>query len=138
MIAADPSPLKRLARWTPRYLLVSLICFACSNALLIGFDALGVPYWATLLLNALILIPLGFLLQALVTFAVPLTWRAFGRYGLVFLPNTPIALLLLWMIRDRLDQPMTVAAPVVTVAMILWNYCGSIWALHRRKPVAVN
>lgn len=132
MIASDPRLMKRLARWTPRYLLVSLICFACSNVLLIGLDGLGVPYWATLIFNALILIPLGFLLQAFLTFSVPLTWRAFGRYGLVFLPNTPVAFVALWVLREWLDLPMIVAAPAVTITMVFWNYAGSIWALHRR------
>lgn len=134
---ADSSLPRQLVRWTPRYLLVSLICFACSNALLIGFDALGAPYWATLILNALVLIPLGFFLQALITFSVPLTWRAFCRYGLVFLPNTPVAFLLLWLLRDRLNLAMTIAAPAVTIGMVLWNYVGSIWALHRRAPAAM-
>lgn len=122
-----------LARLSPRYALASLICFAASNALLIGLDSVGFPYWASLFVNAVILIPLGFWLQATLTFSVPLTWRAFGRYTLVFLPNTPLAFVILWLVHERLRLPMTIAAPIVTLLLVAWNFLGSVWALHRRS-----
>src|SRR5512139_3016490 len=118
---------------TARYGAVSLVCFIVNNLLLIGLDALGAPLWLTLGISAALLILLGFALQALITFAVPLSWPALVRYTLVMLPNIPAAYVLLWLLRDRLGVPMHFSAPIVTTLMVIWNGMGSIWALARRR-----
>lgn len=123
-----------LARWSPRYLLVSLFCFVANNLLLIALDHLGVPLWCMILISGSVMIPLGFALQALVTFSVPLNWASFGRYALVIAPNLPAAWALLWLVRDEAGLSMTMAAPAVTLLLFAWNAAGSVWAIYLRRP----
>jgi len=133
MAAMHWTSIRSLGWGTLRYGIVSLICFIVNNALLIGLDAMHVPLGLTLLISAGLMILLGFVLQALITFSVPLTWAAFGRYTLVMLPNIPGAYILLWLLKIWLEVPMHYAAPIVTTIMLLWNGVGSVWALRRKR-----
>jgi putative flippase GtrA len=112
--------------------MISVVCFVLNNLLLIGMDALGQPLWATLAVSATTMIILGFVLQSFFTFEARLNWPAFGRYTLMMLPNIPLAYALLWLLNDRLSMPMHFAAPIATTLMLLWNFAGSTWALHKR------
>jgi hypothetical protein len=124
---------KALGWGTIRYGAVSLFCFLFNNLLLIALDSLGLALWLTLLVSAATMILLGFVLQALITFSVPLSWAALGRYTLVMLPNIPAAYILLWLLRVWLMVPMHFSAPIVTTLMLIWNGLGSWWALRRRQ-----
>ena len=112
---------------------VGLFCFISNNLLLIGMDALGQPLWITLLVSATIMIVLGYILQSVFTFVVPLNWKALGRYTLMMLPNVPLAYALLWLLHEKLSIAMYYSAPIATVLLLIWNAAGSAWALQRRS-----
>lgn len=119
-----------VGRWSPRYLAVSLFCFVANNLLLIALDRAGLALWLMILISGCVMIPLGFILQALVTFSVPLSWPSLRRYSLVLLPNLPLAWVLLWLLRDQFGLAMEWAAPAVTLLLFLWTAVGSAWALY--------
>ena len=116
-----------------RYGAVSLLCFIINNLLLIGLDMLGQPLWVSLLVSASVMIIIGFSLQSIFTFAVPLKWSAFGRYSLMMLPNVPLAYALLWLLNEQLSIAMYFSAPLATAFLVIWNATGSAWALQRRS-----
>jgi putative flippase GtrA len=117
----------------PRYLGVSIGCVLINNALLITLDRIGVPYLKSLLISAAIMIPLGFLLQARITFGAPPGWLRFGRYAAVMIVNTPLAWLLLWALHDRAGLAMIYASPIMTAMLFIWNYMASGWAILARQ-----
>lgn len=121
-------------RTTGSYLVVSGVCFALNNALLIGFDVLGLPLWLNLALTTVVAIVVGAVLLSLFVFRSPVTWSGLRRYSLVLIANMPIAYGLLWL--ATMFLPMHFAAPLVTTAMLGWNAIGSIWALKRGKATA--
>ena len=53
---------------SPRYLVGGALCAALHNGILIGADAVGVPYQIGLLISAAITVPLGFLFHSMLTF----------------------------------------------------------------------
>lgn len=117
----------------PRYFAVSAFCLGLSNVILIGADRLGLSSGAGVLLSAALLIPVGFLLQARLTFAVPLNWHAFFRYAAALMLNVPLSWLLLYGLHDVGGLDMLWAAPVSTGLLFLWTYMTSRWALARRS-----
>ncbi|MDI1294865.1 MAG: GtrA family protein [bacterium] len=125
-----------LLRRGPRYIAISLFCMALSNTILIGMDRAGFSYSAGVLISAAILIPVGFLLQARVTFAVPLRWDAFFRYAGALSLNVPLSWLALFLIHDLGGLDMLWAAPISTILLFLWTYLTSSWALAARRPLA--
>jgi putative flippase GtrA len=116
-------------RFLPRYGLVSLLCMLINNLLLIAFDLRGFHYSLCILLSVAIMTPLGFVLQGSLTFGATMNWSAFRRYALAVIGNLPLALALMWLIRDLAGAPMVVAAPFVTLVAFGLNFIASHWAL---------
>ena len=123
-------------RRIPRYTLVAAVCALVHNAILIGMDALGASVLVCQLASASVLLPLGFWLQSHVTFRCERSWSGFLRYSAALITNFPIALIVLWLVRDELALPMWAAAPASTAALFCWNYLTSSWALSKARPVA--
>lgn len=116
-------------RFLPRYGLVSLLCVLINNLLLIGFDSIGLHYSLCVLLSVATMLPLGFFLQGSFTFGADLHWPAFRRYALALIGNLPLAVGLMWLIRDLAAAPMVIAAPTVTIIAFGLNFIASHWAL---------
>jgi putative flippase GtrA len=127
--------LSALARG-PRYVGVAAVCIAVNNALLIALDAAGIYYGLSVILSAIVMIPLSYSLQLRLTFRGEPSWPAFGRYAAVMLVNTPLAWLLLWLIHDKGSLPMVWAAPIITFILFIWNYVASGWAILARRTKA--
>ncbi|MEJ7933707.1 GtrA family protein [Sphingobium sp. AN558] len=121
-------------RRSPRYVLVSLFCMGLSNAILIAADRLGFSSAAVVILSAVVLIPVGFLFQARVTFAIRPNLEAFSRYAAALALNVPLSWLVLFLTHDLAGLDMVLAAPLATVLLFLWTYFVSSWALARRSP----
>jgi len=113
----------------PRYLAVSVFCILFNNGLLIALDAADVHYAISVLISAVVMIPLGFILQSRITFAAAGAWRGFLRYSAVMIFNTPLAWLLLWAIHGNAGVSMIYASPVMTAVLFIWNYLASGWAI---------
>lgn len=125
--------MKALLRRGPRYAAVSLFCLLLSNAILIGADRIGWSSGAAVLSSAAVLIPVGFLLQARVTFAVEPTADAFLRYAVALATNVPLSWLVLLVVHDLCGIDMAIAAPLATILLFFWTYFTSSWALRRRR-----
>ena len=119
-----------------RYISVAAVCIAVNNVLLIALDAAGIYYGLSVILSAIVMIPLSYILHLRLTFAVDRNWSAFWRYAAVMIVNTPIAWLLLWAIHDKGDLPMAWAAPIITAILFIWNYVASSWAILARRAKA--
>ncbi len=132
--------LSRNIRWfqghvhrSPRYALVAVFCFLLHNAIMIGSDRLGLHYALSQAASACVLLPVGYLLQGNLTFGAERSWRDFARYSGALITNYPVAVAVLWFLCDVLRVDMTVAAPVSTVVLFIWNYATSSWAFTASK-----
>ncbi|GGZ00700.1 bifunctional glycosyltransferase family 2/GtrA family protein [Novosphingobium colocasiae] len=116
-------------RRSPRYTAVAVACFVLHNAIMIGLDHLGFHYALCLVGSAVVLTPAGYVLQSRFTFRETMRWASFCRYGAALVTNYPVSLAVLWLLRDVLALPMTLAAPIGAVVLFFWNYATSSWAL---------
>jgi len=131
--ASVRAPARQHAGWRiSRYAMVSAICLAIQNVVLISSDYTGLHYALAVLLSTAILLPLGFLLQAHVTFAAERSWKAFARYAVAMGSNLPLSLTLAWLLCGVLGWPMLYASPTISLCLFAWNYLTSAWALGAR------
>jgi glycosyltransferase involved in cell wall biosynthesis/putative flippase GtrA len=119
-----------------RYTLVSAVCLAIQNMVLISSDYTGLHYELAVLLSTAILLPVGFLLQSHVTFAAARSWAAFARYGAAMASNLPLSMGLAWLLCGALGWPMLYASPTISLCLFGWNYLSSSWALGPRAAMA--
>ena len=119
-----------------RYTVVAIPCALLHNAILIGMDMLGANVFWCQVASAVVLTPVGYFAQSVMTFRSSRTWSEFVKYAAALLTNFPLALFLLWFARDLLILPMWSAAPFSCAAMFCWNYLTSSWAFSRGGLVA--
>lgn len=125
-------------RRIPRYTLVAIGCALLHNAILIVTDALGATVIVCQTASAAVLLPVGFALQSRITFASERSWRGFCRYSAALITNFPVAIAVLWLVREQAHLSMWVAAPLSSFVLFCWNYLTSTWALAPRtkgRPV---
>lgn len=120
----------------PRYLLVAAFCATLHNVMMIALDRVGVIYVASMLISMVVLLPIGFGLQAAFTFAAERTWSAFAKYTAVMASNLPMTFATIALFHDLMDLPMIIAAPLSTAALVLWNFVGAAWALRPARTEA--
>ena len=118
---------------SPRYFVVSVVCAAVYNGIMIGLDRIGVHYAISQAISAVVLLPLGYLMQAKVTFTAQRSWYDFLRYSIALITNYPVAVATLWLLCDLLHLDMIWAAPISMIVLFVWNYMMSVWAFSRRK-----
>jgi putative flippase GtrA len=124
--------LRQHAARSPRYVVVSIICAVVYNGIMIGLDRAGMHYALAQAASAAVLLPLGYLMQAHLTFSKRRSWRDFARYSGALITNYPVAVLTLWLLCDGLHLDMVWASPISMVVLFLWNYVTSVWAFSRR------
>ena len=115
-----------------RYGLVSLVCAALYNLIMIAGDRLGLHYVASYAIAFVVVVITGFSLQAVFTLKVEPSWAAFGRYLLAMAMNAPLNLALIFLLSDLAHLSMVVVSPLTTVALIAWNAAATWWSLRRR------
>jgi putative flippase GtrA len=103
---------------------------------MIGLDYLGVHYVLCQTASAVVLLPVGYLLQGKVTFAKRRSWRDFARYSAALITNFPVAIAILWLLCDVLKLDMVWASPISMVVLFVWNYVTSSWAFSRSPKQA--
>lgn len=124
-----------------RYLLVGGVCAVLNIVVLTVAEALRLPLAGGIAASFAIVCVTGYRLHAAVTFGAPASGRGFARYVLAMAAGLPASALLLWLFARALHWPMTVAAPVATVATLALNFLSSRWAvLHplRSRPAGVS
>lgn len=113
---------------SPRYAIVSIVCALIYNGIMIGLDRLGIHYAVSQAVSAAVLLPVGYTMQARVTFVASRSWRDFLRYSAALLTNYPVAIAVLWLLCDLLRVDMLWASPISMVVLFIWNYMTSSWA----------
>jgi putative flippase GtrA len=129
--------LKKIFAMAPaRYLAIGGTCAAFNNAILIASDAAGIHYAISIALAFLFVLPISYLAHALWSFSAPASWSAFAHYVAGSISSLVVAGATVGIFRGGLMLPMTVAAPLATVVMALYNYLMTRWAVHRgnRRP----
>jgi len=121
---------------TTRFTLVGAVCAAMYNAIMIFGSKLGGGYISLSLLAFVIVTPIGYLLHARLTFGIRRSWRDFGRFASGAAASFPVYFILMIGLCSGLRLTVSVAAPMATVAMYIWNYVSTHWALHSWMPFA--
>lgn len=134
--AAD-GKVARFIRPIPLYTVAALALALLHNGIMIGLDALDVHYVLCQLASAAVLLPVGYLTMSGAIFQTRRSWTAFASYSVVLISNLPIALGLIWLLRGQLALPMLVAAPLSSLALYMWNYAASYFALKRTGETSV-
>ena len=114
-----------------RYAAVSVTCAVLNNILLICLAAGGLD---PMIAAAVVVVPMliiGFVLQVAVVFQEPATWRAFQRYCAAMLSNQPMWFASLYLLCDVIRLPVFIAGPIATVALFVWNFVATRWAIRR-------
>ena len=123
---------------SPKYAIVSIVCALIYNGIMIGLDRLGVHYAVSQAVSAAVLLPLGYTMQARLTFGATRSWRDFARYSAALLTNYPVAIAVLWLLCDVLKLDMVWASPISMAVLFIWNYMTSSWAFSHDKDHAAR
>lgn len=113
----------------PRYLAVGGSCALLNIIVLVGGETLGLPLAVSVAASFVIVCLAGYLLHAAVTFGAPRHRHGFLRYTLAMAASLPASALLLWLFARVLHWPMGLAAPAVSVTMLVVNFLSSRWAI---------
>jgi putative flippase GtrA len=116
-----------------RYLFVGVLCAVLNNAILILGDWSGLHYLVSVLLTFVLVLPMSYLAHAWWTFRASASWLAFGRFMAGSISSLIVASLAVGALRGGLGLPMIVSAPLATVAMIVYNFVMTRWAVRGRK-----
>jgi putative flippase GtrA len=118
----------------PRYAVVAGSCLILHNLIMITADHFGLTMWQAAATSFCIMVVTGYLLLCLFVFRGARSWRGFFRYATAMAANFPLSTGLLWLLFMPLHQPMAIAAPTVTVVMVVINYLASHWAITGKRP----
>lgn len=112
-----------------RYASVSSICFLLGSTLIPGFTALGLHYAAATLVAFVIVAIVGFTLHCYWTFRVERSLSGFARYFSAMLLNLPLTIILIGLAHDVVGLSVTIAAPLASTLLFVWNYLAVRWAV---------
>lgn len=112
-----------------RYLVGGVICAVLHNVIVIGAAAAGVHYAAALILSFAVVTPIGYLLHSLFTFRCALSGKQFMRFATGVAAGFPVSLAIMLLLCSGLAMPVTLATPIATVLLVIFNYFLSRWAI---------
>lgn len=115
-----------------RYVGVAGACLVMHNLIVIGASMRGASMLQAAGLSFCIMVVVGYILLAAFVFPVGYTWLGFARYVAAMAGNFPLSTGLLWLFLEGAGQPMVIAAPASTFAMVLINFVLSRWAITER------
>lgn len=120
-----------------RYLAVGVACTLLHIAIMIAGDSIGLHYATSSVVSLVVVTAFGYGLHSRWTFPGAERGRAsFTRYAVIVSANFPLSLAGLFVFVDLLAVPVPIAAPVVTVILLGFNYVASRWALRARRSGA--
>jgi len=114
-----------------RYLLVGGICALMHNAIMIAGDLAGLHYVVSTIISFSIVTVTGYALHLKFTFRETAHRSSLGRYMLGMTVNFPVSLAGMFLLVDLLGLPVFIAAPLITAALVVWNFVTSRWAIVR-------
>lgn len=114
-----------------RFFSVGLACALLHNAIMIGGAWLGVHYAVSSLASFVIVVLVGYRLHTAFTWPRAERGRvSLARYTLTMSANLPLFLAGMYLFVDLAGMAVPLAAPLVTVLLMAFNFVGSRWALR--------
>ncbi|KRA83788.1 GtrA family protein [Altererythrobacter sp. Root672] len=120
-----------LPRQIGPYAIIAAICAGLNLVILLAGDRAGFHYAISTTLSFLVCVVVGYLLHCRFTFMVEPGFPALALYTAAMGANYPLAMLAIWLFHDQLDWPMLLSAPASTLALTLYNFLSSRWAVVR-------
>lgn len=114
-----------------RYLAVSGLCMVTNISVIVGLTAAGCNYVVASVIAFALVCMLGFALHAGWTFRSAATPAGFARYVAAMALNLPISILLIWLAHDVAGLTVAISATLATIALVVWNYLASRWAIAK-------
>ncbi len=111
-------------------------CALFNNAIAVIGDCAGVNYLATTVSGIVLVTPLAFVLHSLFTFCSPLSLQGFLRFALGIATGSLLSLILMVVLCNWLSMRASLAMPLVTVMLFVWNFFSARWAILRPRPLA--
>jgi putative flippase GtrA len=127
--------LQSLIGRTTRSTVVGAICAVAYNVVMTLGGWAGGHYVSLSFLSFCIITPLGYLLHAGFTFRTSLSAQQFLRFASGQAAGLPLNLLIIGTLCSGLGLTITVASPITTILLYLWNYASAHWALRRQLPL---
>jgi putative flippase GtrA len=114
-----------------RFFTVGLACALLHNAIMIAGAWLGAHYVASSLVSFVVVVLVGYWLHTAFTWPRAARGRvSLVRYTLTMSANLPLFIAGMFLFVDLGGLPVPIAAPLVTVVLMAFNFVGSRWALR--------
>ena len=114
-----------------RYLTVGVACMLLHIAIMIAGDAVGLHYVVSSVISLVVVTAFGYALHSKWTYPQAERGRAsFTRYIVIVGSNFPLSLAGLFVFVDLLGVSVPIAAPVVTVFLVGFNFVASRWVFR--------
>lgn len=114
-----------------RFLAVGLGCALLHNAIMIAGDLLGLHYALSSVVSFAFVAAAGYGLHSAWTFPGATRDRmSFARYALSMSANLPVFVAGMFVFVDLTGFSVPVAAPLVTVLLLAFNFVATRWALR--------
>jgi putative flippase GtrA len=114
-----------------RFFTVGLACALLHNAIMIAGAWLGAHYVASSLASFVVVVLVGYWLHTAFTWPRAARGRvSLARYTLTMSANLPLFIAGMFVFVDLGGLPVPIAAPLVTVLLMAFNFVGSRWALR--------
>ena len=114
-----------------RFLSVGVACALLHNAIMLGGHWLGLHYAVSTFISFGVVVLFGYSLHS--TWSFPNAERGrtpFARYVLVASANLPLSLAGMFAFVDLGGLSVPLAAPLVTLLLVMFNFLGGRWALR--------
>lgn len=105
-----------------RYLVGAGLCAAINNIILIGGDALAFGYVGLSVTCFLVTGTFAYAFHSRFTFRQYLRWKSYLLYMFGIFFGLPVSVVLMHVLYDLIGLAMWIAAPVLTVLMVVYNY----------------
>lgn len=112
-----------------RYALTAAALFLLHNLIMIAADAMGATMFQAAATAFVLMVVIGYMALSAWAIPAPRSWARFWRYTGAMALGFPVSTAFLWLFFKGLEQPMAVAAPAATLAMVAVNYLWSAWAI---------
>jgi putative flippase GtrA len=115
-----------------RFAAVGAFCALLTNLTVIVLVRVGLSSTLASVISFVPVLVIGYALHTVFTFGAPASRGSFLRYTLSVASNFPIWIASLYLLCNVLAIPVTIAAPVATACIFVWNYTLMSWAFRRR------
>jgi putative flippase GtrA len=115
-----------------RYLVAGAVCAIANNGLFIAGARAGIGLFGLTLLSFLIVGTMGYIVHARFTFRQAPSVQTYAKFMVGVALGTPVAYIVLALLRIGAHMPMPVAAPVATVILLIYNFAIARLAIVRR------